>query len=84
LCRSFSFLFFFFFSGGYNYNHMYCSLWLPVILFVFSTTITCIFCYDCLQEICFSPCCNNCSYTCGHKYHVLGITDMSKVFFSKF
>lgn len=47
-------LLFSFFSGGYNYNHMYCSLWLLVIfLFFVSTTITCIFCYDCLQEIFF-------------------------------
>lgn len=32
----------------------------------------------------FFPLLHNCSNACGHKYHVLGITDMSKVFFSNF
>lgn len=70
--------------------------WLPLQSYVLFIMIACdfcffclnynhiFFCYDCLKEIFFSPCCNNCSYTCGHKYHVLGITDMSKVFFSNF
>jgi hypothetical protein len=87
LYRSFSLFYFLFlfFSYGYNYNHMNCFTMFACDLFIYCLNYNHIyFCYDFLQEAFFSPCCNNCSYACGHKYCVLGITDMSKVFFSNF
>jgi hypothetical protein len=89
LYRSFSFIFF-----SFSFSFFFWRLQLQsYVLFIMIACDLFIYCLNynhmyfllwLFERDFFSPCCNNCSYACGHKYHVLGITDMSKVFFSNF